>query len=206
MRIGTHGHRRLLPEKVNLRVVGNLFHKPALCKQKTGGKKACRYRLLRLQVYAVWKPRGLQLRNTVPCKRLERDRLRLARQYFQPSRFKGHGICTQQGLGCTGSRPQAFHHLDQLAVPAMYQAAVRIQLQKPVLALPELHDLCPRPAGAPAFAKIHVQHPDPRIVERKRRLRFLLAVLPADAEPDPFGMLRLAETVPHRRPQLQVAI
>ena len=95
--------------------------------------------------------------------------------------------------------------VDELGVPVLHEAVMRIELQKPVLHAVHRHDLGTRPAHAAAFTPIDIEDLETRIPGEGQR-RFFGTVLPADPEAKIARPRRFRETVFDGRDELGIPV
>ncbi len=197
-------HRNLLAEEVKFRIVRHLLDETPRGKQKSCREEARRNRSSTAR--CVWNLEWLEPGNAFLREGLDGDPLRRSGEHLVSTGSKRRrreriGVRTEDRLRAFGLA----HHPDELRIPARREAAVRIDLQKPLLALPQLHDLGPRPARAAAVPPVDIENAKSRILpKRQRRLRCF--VLPADAKAKQAGFVRLRQQVFHRGNDLYVAI
>ena len=82
---------------------------------------------------------------------------------------------------------------------------MRVHLQEPVLALPQLHDLRARPTRPLALAPVHLQDAEAWIVA-EGQLRLCGIALPADTEAQLFRFDGFRDAIENRGHQLRIAI
>src|ERR1700678_71356 len=87
-------------------------------------------------------------------------------QHLVSSGSKRCRIGTQNRLGAL----RLLHLVDQLRIPLPRKAAMRIDLQKPILTTPEFHHLRPGPASSPALAPVNRQNPEAIVVTERQRI------------------------------------
>src|ERR1700682_2604348 len=111
--------------------------------------------------------------------------------------------CVRRDEGLCGST--ALGLAEKLDAPIPCEAVVGIELQVPVLAAPQLHDLGSRPARSLALAPRHPDHLNMPDLEAGWG-RLVVTMLPANTKPKTVRKMRLGQAVFDRWPELRVAI
>src|SRR5207249_9975059 len=194
-----HGHRDLLSREIELRVIGHVADKASRSKEKVGRCIPAASRSG--PIFPVGEVPWMEPGDSVFRETVELHPARFAGEVIGPSRRVRGSISGDDRLGA--SAPLGL--LEQLYVPGFHEAVVRIELQIPVLAVPQAHDLGPCPARTLALTPAHSDHLNPAVGEAARRWIGLI-MLPTNARPQTVRKARFGQAVFYCRAELRIPI